>query len=104
LAPVTTSDLPTKPVSGKQREEFKVRMIGAGLAGVAICFIVLNYFEIQCGMVYPKYLGVSPLLLVNGCILLAKPGLDLSSATSKRYCFALAVILSSAGGCLKTGC
>jgi hypothetical protein len=91
LAPVTESGAPAKPVSAQQREQFKIRMLGVGFAALGACFIVLNYFELQRGAYYPNYLMVSPLLLVSGCITLAKPRLDFSSAASRKYAVALAV-------------
>ena len=93
VAPVTPNGSVAKPVGAKQRGEFKGRMSGAALAALGALFLVLNYFEIQRGTYYPKYLAVTPLLMVNGFILLANPSLDLSSAARKRGFVALAVVL-----------
>lgn len=97
LTPVARDGAAVKPAGAKQREEFTVRATGAGLFGLAAAALALNYFELQTGSYYPKFLVVTPLLLVAGIMLLINPRLDLASP-SKKKAFVLLSILLLIGG------
>lgn len=91
-----------KPVGARQREEFKARAFGAGAVAAGIGFLILNYFELQKGSYYPKYLAISPFLIVVGSVLLANPNLDLSSPKKKNAYIAALVGLLIAGWFFKS--
>jgi hypothetical protein len=73
-----------KPVSAKQRQNFEARVLGAGFLALAAGALVLNYFELQRGSYYSKYLVVTPLLLVGGAMGLTHPRFDMSTPGKKR--------------------
>jgi hypothetical protein len=97
LTAVARNRSSAKPVGAARREDFKVRVIGAGLLALAAAALVLNYFEIQTGSYYPKYLVVTPLLLVAGLVLLTNPRLDLGSSSKKKAFAALSILLLVGG-------
>jgi hypothetical protein len=81
------------PVSAQQRREFQIRASGASLVTTAVgCFLV-NYFAIHDGTYYPKLLFMTPLFLVGGLTMVAKPDLDSTLQKAKTIGIGLGVVM-----------